>query len=48
MPKDIIDLFFITQRLPLARLFELADVKRVPVAYENLLAIPAQGLAGGR
>ena len=44
--KDIIDLFFITQRLPLARLCELADVKRVPVAYENLLAINAQGLAG--
>ena len=44
--KDIIDLFYITQRLPLARLFELADVKRVPVAYENLLAINAQGLAG--
>ena len=44
--KDIIDLYFITQRLPLARLCELADVKRVPVAYENLLAINAQGLAG--
>jgi len=44
--KDIIDLFYITQRLPLARLCELADVKRVPVAYENLLAINAQGLAG--
>jgi hypothetical protein len=44
--KDIIDLYYITQRLPLARLCELADVKRVPVAYENLLAINAQGLAG--
>ena len=44
--KDIIDLFYITQRLPLARLCELADVKRVPVAYENLLAINALGLAG--
>ena len=44
--KDIIDLFYITQRLPLARLFQLADVKRVPVAYENLLAINALGLAG--
>jgi len=44
--KDIIDLYFITQRLPLARLCDLADVKRVPVAYENLLAINAQGLAG--
>jgi hypothetical protein len=44
--KDIIDLFYITQRLPLPRLCELADIKRVPVAYENLLAINAQGLAG--
>jgi hypothetical protein len=44
--KDIIDLFYITQQLPLSRLCELADVKRVPVAYENLLAINAQGLAG--
>lgn len=44
--KDIVDLFYITQRLPLARLFELADIKRVPVAYENLLAINAQGITG--
>lgn len=44
--KDIIDLYYITRRLPLARLFELADIKRVPVAYENLLAVNTQGLAG--
>ena len=44
--KDIVDLFYITQRLPLARLFELADIKRVPVAYENLLAVNAQGITG--
>ncbi|MBM4456759.1 MAG: nucleotidyl transferase AbiEii/AbiGii toxin family protein [Chloroflexi bacterium] len=44
--KDIIDLYYITRRLPLTHLFELADIKRVPVAYENLLAINAQGLTG--
>ena len=46
--KDIIDLDDITQRLPLARLgARLADVKRVPAAYENLLAINAAGVSRG-
>jgi hypothetical protein len=44
--KDIIDLYYITQRLPLAQLFELADRKRVPIAYENLLAIHTIGITG--
>lgn len=44
--KDIIDLYFITQTIPLERLFELADRKRVPVAYERLLTINAQGISG--
>jgi predicted nucleotidyltransferase component of viral defense system len=44
--KDIIDLFYLTKQMPLAQLFELADAKRVPVAYENLLTINTQGLTG--
>ncbi len=44
--KDIIDLYFITQTIPLERLFELADFKRIPVAYDRLLAINSQGISG--
>lgn len=44
--KDIIDLYYITQRLPFAQLFQLADQKRVPVAYEQLLAINTTGITG--
>ncbi|MBC6423973.1 MAG: hypothetical protein GDA43_23130 [Hormoscilla sp. SP5CHS1] len=44
--KDIIDLYSIAQTIPLERLFELADRKRVPVAYERLLTINALGISG--
>jgi len=44
--KDLIDLYYITQQISLPRLFELADMKRVPVAYEQLLTIHAIGLTG--
>lgn len=44
--KDIIDLYYITQQISLERLFELADIKRVPVSYENLLAINSLGISG--
>ena len=44
--KDIVDLYYITQRIPLERLFALADAKRVPVAYEQLLTINVSGIAG--
>lgn len=44
--KDIIDLYYITQRLPFTRLFELADYKRMPVAYEQLLAFNITGITG--
>jgi len=44
--KDIIDLYYITQQIPWERLFELADAKRVPVAYEQLLTINVRGIAG--
>lgn len=44
--KDIIDLYYITQRIPFAQLFQLADQKRVPVAYEQLLAINTIGITG--
>ena len=44
--KDIIDLYYITQQVPLERLFELADIKRVPVSYENLLTINSLGISG--
>lgn len=44
--KDIVDLFYLTQSIPLPRLFELADLKRAPVDYENLLTINTQGITG--
>lgn len=44
--KDIIDLYYITQHLSLEDLFGLADLKRVPIAYENLLTINTTGIAG--
>lgn len=44
--KDIVDLYYITQRLPFPRLFELADRKRIPVAYEQLLALNVTGITG--
>ncbi|RJR06705.1 hypothetical protein C4588_07470 [Candidatus Parcubacteria bacterium] len=44
--KDIIDLYFITEKIPLQRLFEIADLKRALVPYENLLTINTTGLSG--
>jgi len=44
--KDVIDLYFITQTISLEHLFELADIKRVPVPYEQLLTINVQGIQG--
>lgn len=44
--KDIIDLYYITQQLPFTRLFELADRKRIPIAYEELLALNTMGITG--
>ncbi|MBM3145505.1 MAG: nucleotidyl transferase AbiEii/AbiGii toxin family protein [Chloroflexi bacterium] len=44
--KDILDLFYIVRSISLEELFELADRKRVPVAYENLLAIHSVGISG--
>lgn len=44
--KDIVDLYYITQRLPFPRLFELADRKRIPVAYEQLLTLNVTGITG--
>lgn len=44
--KDIVDLYYICQRYELATLFDLADRKRVPVAYEQLLTINQQGISG--
>jgi len=44
--KDVIDLYYITQKMSWARLFEIADTKRVPVAYENLLAFNITGISG--
>jgi predicted nucleotidyltransferase component of viral defense system len=44
--KDIIDLYYITRKIPFEQLFILADHKRVPVAYENLLAINTTGIVG--
>jgi predicted nucleotidyltransferase component of viral defense system len=44
--KDVIDLYYITQQIPFPQLFQLADQKRVPVAYEQLLAINTTGITG--
>jgi predicted nucleotidyltransferase component of viral defense system len=44
--KDIIDLYYITRQISLDKLFALADYKRVPVAYENLLTINVSGISG--
>ncbi len=44
--KDIIDLYYLSQHISWARLFELADTKRVPVAYENLLTFNIEGITG--
>jgi len=44
--KDVLDLYYITQKISWARLFEIADTKRVPVAYENLLTFNIEGISG--
>jgi len=44
--KDVVDLFFLSKQISLARLFELAEMKRIPLAYEHLLTITTQGLSG--
>ncbi len=44
--KDIIDLYYITREIPIEQLFILAERKRVPVAYENLLAVNTEGISG--
>jgi predicted nucleotidyltransferase component of viral defense system len=44
--KDILDLYYLTRQIPLEQLFILADHKRVPVAYENLLTINTTGISG--
>lgn len=44
--KDILDLWYLSRQTPLSRMFELADLKRVPVAYEHLLTIHTQGISG--
>jgi len=44
--KDVVDLYYVTKDVPLERLFEIADRKRVPVAYEKFLAINTQGIQG--
>ena len=44
--KDIIDLYFIKKNVSFERLFEIADIKRVPIPYENLLTINVDGISG--
>ncbi|WP_457567762.1 nucleotidyl transferase AbiEii/AbiGii toxin family protein [Desulfurobacterium sp.] len=46
--KDLIDLYYIVKEgnIDLEKILELADRKRVPVPYENLLAINSVGLTG--
>ncbi len=45
--KDIIDLYFITQRHSWEELFQIADTKRNPIPYEHLLMVNAGGVKGG-
>ena len=44
--KDIIDLYYITKTISLERLFEIADRKRIPVPYEELLTLNTEGISG--
>ena len=44
--RDVVDLYYITKDIPFEKLFEIADRKRVPVAYEKFLAINTQGIQG--
>lgn len=44
--KDVIDLYYLTQKVSLENLFVLADKKRMPVAYENLLGFNTTGISG--
>ncbi|SNZ15528.1 nucleotidyl transferase AbiEii/AbiGii toxin family protein [Hydrogenobacter hydrogenophilus] len=44
--KDLIDLYYITKDIPLTKLFEIADMKRVPVAYEMFLGVNVHGIRG--
>ena len=44
--KDLIDLYFLTKEVSLEEVFDLADLKKVPVPYENLLAVNTAKLTG--
>jgi predicted nucleotidyltransferase component of viral defense system len=44
--KDIIDLYYLSKRFPIERMFEIANLKREPVQYENLLTINLFGIKG--
>lgn len=44
--KDIVDLFYLCCTISFDHLFELAERKRAPVAYESLLTINTVGLSG--
>lgn len=44
--KDIIDLYYITKKISFKKLFEIADIKRKPIPYEDLLMINTQGISG--
>ena len=44
--KDIIDLFYLSQKFSYKELFELAILKRIPIAYENMLTINVHGISG--
>jgi len=46
--KDLVDLFYIVKegKIDLNEILELADRKRVPVPYEELLTINTVGLTG--
>jgi len=46
--KDLIDLYYLVKKagISIEEILELADRKRVPVPYENLLAVNSIGLTG--
>jgi predicted nucleotidyltransferase component of viral defense system len=44
--KDVIDLYYLTKILSFERLFEIAELKRIPIAYEHLLTFNTQAILG--
>ncbi len=44
--KDLVDLYFLVKKVSLEEILDLANLKKVPVPYENLLAVNTAKLTG--